>query len=148
MEQHYPLITALESDCRWVHELQSRRSSLLQASLQRDGGWIWEWSQIILKEFLEELQTERRERFDNREDVQWGLKKEKATTVRNISTTQQSASNPSLFFHALKTLLKKQQEPWTDREVSLPESCSSTPRPDPYTGTKPCNRAGAAQTLE
>lgn len=61
---------ALQSDRRWVHGLQSKRSSLLQGSLQRDGGWIWEKGHIILGGFSEGLQAERRKRFRNREEEQ------------------------------------------------------------------------------
>ena len=63
---------ALESDRRWVHGLKSKRSSLLQVSLQKDkaGSWIVQQGHIVLGGFSEGLQVEQRKRFGSREEKQ------------------------------------------------------------------------------
>lgn len=63
---------ALESDRRWVHGLKSRKSCLLQVSLQKDkaGSWIGQWRCIIQGGFSEGLQAEQKKRFGSREEKQ------------------------------------------------------------------------------
>lgn len=87
--------------------------------------------------FLEGLQTEGRERFGSRENVQLTAEKRESNHCQEHFHSPEVSIKPQSLFPCSQDTPKKQQDLCTDRDVSLPGSCLSTPRPDP------CTHAGA-----